>query len=262
MTNHVLLLGAGFSRNWKGYLAAEIMGDLLGRLAENPHLSKLLRDSGNFEDALSRVQSEYKSRQSKESKDSLDQLQEAILDVFGDMNRVFAAMPSMEFSNQLEFSIQKFLSSFDAIFTLNQDLLFEVHYNIELHAHPRWNGHHFPGMQPPRNWGAEFPADRITKVWFPMAAFQVESNLQPIFKLHGSVNWRDCGGGQLLVMGANKQGMINEKQILSWYANQLRSYLQTPASRLMVIGYSFLDHHINDIIYEAWQKSQLTNVHR
>jgi hypothetical protein len=31
---HLLLLGTGFSRNWNGWLAGEIMGDLLGRLSQ------------------------------------------------------------------------------------------------------------------------------------------------------------------------------------------------------------------------------------
>ena len=58
-------------------------------------------------------------------------------------------------------------------------------------------------------------------------------------------------------MGANKQGTIREKQILSWYADQFRDCLQAPDTRLMVIGYSFLDDHINEVIYGAWQKAQL-----
>lgn len=52
--NHVLLLGAGFSRNWNGWLASEIMDDLLGRLGDDAELGNLLRRIGNFEEALSR----------------------------------------------------------------------------------------------------------------------------------------------------------------------------------------------------------------
>jgi len=256
--NHVLLLGAGFSRNWKGWLATEIMEDLLGRLSENAELSNLLRRVSSFEEALSQVQTEYKSQQSAAAKGRLDRLQGAILDTFGEMNRAFAGMPSMEFSNDMKFSVQKFLSKFDAIFTLNQDLLFELHYNIEIHAHPRCNGHHFPGMGPRRpNPVVEAFPDGLSTVWYPMSDFRVEGDLQPIFKLHGSVNWRDRDGGQLLVMGANKQTTIREKQILNWYSDQFKSYLEAPNTRLMVIGYSFLDRHINEIIYRAWQTSQL-----
>jgi hypothetical protein len=34
----ILLTGAGFTRNWGGWLAKEIEGDLLGRLLEDPNL--------------------------------------------------------------------------------------------------------------------------------------------------------------------------------------------------------------------------------
>lgn len=173
------------------------------------------------------------------------------------MKDAFASMPGMEFSNDLAFSIQKFLSKFDAIFALNQDLLFELHYNIEIHGAPRWNGHHFPGMQPPPDWRTPFLADRLRNVWYPMPDLRKERNLQAIFKLHGSINWRDRDDGQLLVIGGNKQTTVREQQILNWYSDQFKGFLETPNTRLMVIGYGFLDHYINEIIYQVWQRSQL-----
>jgi len=257
MSNHLLLLGAGFSRNWNGYLAAEITEDLIGRLSDCIHLNELLRKSKNFEDALSYVQAQHLRQPSNTSKKQLDKFQEAILAIFGDMNRAFAKRSSIEFSNQMEFSLQKFFSNFDAIFTLNQDLLLELHYNIELHARPRWCGHHFPGMKPPPNWQSESATERLGKVWVPNIEHKVEPNLQPIFKLHGSVNWRDSTGGQLIVMGANKERTISEKEILNWYAGQFRDCLHSPNTRLMVIGYSFLDEHINEIIFSASKRAQL-----
>jgi hypothetical protein len=48
----VLLLGAGFTRNWGGWLEREIEGDLLGRLADAPALRTLVQNSANFEEAL------------------------------------------------------------------------------------------------------------------------------------------------------------------------------------------------------------------
>ena len=62
--NHVLLIGAGFSYNWGGFLAREFRGRLLGPLPEED-LNKLLRDTPNFEDALSRVQADYKQNNSE-----------------------------------------------------------------------------------------------------------------------------------------------------------------------------------------------------
>src|SRR5258708_39758664 len=58
---HILLLGAGFSRNWGGWLASEVFEYLLGcpEVRKNQHLRRALwksKDEGGFEQALSLVQ--------------------------------------------------------------------------------------------------------------------------------------------------------------------------------------------------------------
>jgi len=188
----VLLLGAGFSHNWNGWLAGEILSDLFGRLADDPDLRDVLGCAGNFEDALSEIQEQYKADPSGANRARLERMQGAVMATFRAMNEAFARRPGMEFSNERQFSIIDFLARFDAIFTLNQDLLLELHYNIDLHEPRRWNGHHFPGMRPPagrNNAVGPFLGDRLRLVWQPEEEFRVERNLQPIFKLHGSVNW-------------------------------------------------------------------------
>jgi len=256
--NHILLIGAGFSRNWNGWLASEIIDDLLGRLADHQDLAALLRRTGNFEEALSQEQMDFKSNPSSETESRLKHFQTAILDSFRAMNQAFASITSMEFSNNVAFSIQKFLARFDAIFTLNQDLLFELHYDIDIHGAGRWNGHNFPGMQPPPNWRTAALMDRLDQLWRPSSNFQVATNLQPIFKLHGSINWRDQDNDQLLVIGGNKESTVLGKQILKWYSNQFKHYLHIPNTRLMIIGYGFLDHYLNKIIYEEWQRNKFS----
>lgn len=53
-SKRVLLIGAGFSRNWGGLLANEVAGRLLAHPAikARPNLRKLLLDEPSFEDAL------------------------------------------------------------------------------------------------------------------------------------------------------------------------------------------------------------------
>ena len=51
---YILLLGAGFSRNWGAPLANEITGSLLGELHDDAVLVQRLR-SGPFEDAFRRL---------------------------------------------------------------------------------------------------------------------------------------------------------------------------------------------------------------
>jgi hypothetical protein len=72
--------------------------------------------------------------------------QNAVSDLFTRLNKTFLAK-QFEFNNDLAFSMQAFLSKFDAIFSLNQDLL-EIHYMQTLIQQGKWSGVILPGMQP------------------------------------------------------------------------------------------------------------------
>lgn len=250
--SHVLLIGAGFSNNWGGYLAQEVEGALFGRLAEAPELRDLLQRAGSYEEALGQVQAEYRLQDSAANRRRLDLLQSAILAVFAAMNDSYVARGGIEFSQDRDFSILRFLSNFDAIFSLNQDLLFELYYDIGLQGGPR-HTHSFPCMQSPPNWQGRTLPDRMDEFWLPVEArdFRIDNNTQPIFKLHGSVNWRDRDGGALIVMGVNKPASINQRAILNWYSEQFVAHLSRPNTRLMVVGYGFFDQHINEVIIQA-----------
>ena len=88
--------------------------------------------------------------------------------------------------------------------------------------------------------------------------FPRQPSLQPYFKLHGSSNWIDANNGRrLLVMGGNKATTIAQHPILKWNYQRFEEYLAKPSVRLMVIGYSFGDHHINQAIAEAADRGTL-----
>src|SRR5580658_1186430 len=57
---HLLLAGAGFTHNWKGWLAKEMEGDLLLRLRGNPLVHARVRDADGFESALAGLQLDVK----------------------------------------------------------------------------------------------------------------------------------------------------------------------------------------------------------
>src|SRR5947209_17448060 len=126
MPNAVLLLGAGFSKNWGGLLASEVTNDLTARLQNNSQLVSLLNRM-NFEDTLSRIQGDYLHSRTTEHEQRLIVFQTALSDMFDRMNRHFQSQ-QFEFSNDVSQSFGRFLTRFDTIFTLNQDLLLETHY--------------------------------------------------------------------------------------------------------------------------------------
>jgi hypothetical protein len=255
--NCILLLGAGFSANWGGLVATELTNDLMSRVQENPQLLTML-NSKNFEDVLAQVQAEYLHSRSGESEKRLTLMQGALSDVFRQMNEHFTSH-ELEFSNDLAHSVRKFLVRFDAIFTLNQDLLLEVHYNNQdagLWYGTRWQGYDLPGL---REISDPRPlSSRAQSTWHPQEPFQLNVNRQPYFKLHGSTAWKTADGKSLLVVGRDKLGTIKRHPILHWNYQRFEEYLARPNTRLMVIGYGFGDEHINDSLIQAHENRTLT----
>jgi hypothetical protein len=261
------LTGAGFSRNWGGWLANEAFEYLIGSPEIDDNIRHLLwthkSRRGGFEEALAELQQQYNLRKDERTKKPLDDLQEAIVGMFNYMNLAFDGI-EFEPQNNMEFLIGRFLTRFDAIFTLNQDLLLERHYlngNIALTQPRKWNGCHLPGIKPfnPSAQGFDpTPAPARMQTIDDPANFKEQPGMQPYYKLHGSTNWIGGDGGQrrLLIMGGNKAVEIIQYPLLAWYHKQFDEYLAR-STRLMIIGYSFGDGHINNAIIKAAAKGTL-----
>jgi SIR2-like domain len=256
MTNFVLLTGAGFSKNWGGSTARDITNALMSQLKSNRDLLAALNQK-NFEDVLSEVQSQYVAAKTADNQNRLNMMQAALASVFGRMNDQFAVR-QFEFSNDVAHSVKRFLARFDAIFTLNQDLLIEVHYDnrdAAIFYSTRWQGYELPGL---RELPLEDPlAGRVRSKWVPQDQFVQMPNMQPYFKLHGSTAWSSPDGSSLMVVGRNKVGLIQSNAILRWNYRKFEEYLARPDTRLMVIGYGFADDHINTTIVDAYQQGHL-----
>jgi hypothetical protein len=255
---HILLLGAGFSRNWGGFLASEVFDYLFGcaEVLGDTTLKQLLWDfrlKGGFESTLQHLQSAARHSGAAADLDRLDRFQRALLRMFGDMNAAFAAITDFERQTDVARMLGTFLHRFDAIFSLNQDVLMERHYlnmNLALSHSRRWSGPDLPGMKPDAQTAAGGWGD-VT--WRPRdrGEFKVASGAQPFFKLHGSSNWFDAEGKGLLIMGGDKGGAISLAEVLSWYQEEFKHHLTGEQSRLMVMGYGFNDDHISEIIGSA-----------
>jgi hypothetical protein len=263
---HVLLLGAGFSRNWGGWLASEAFEYLLGRPEIDDPLRQLLwkhRRGEGFEGALGEVQEQFLRSGDPISREQLRRLEAAIGQMFADMNRGFANR-NFEFQTDTAYLVRTFLVLFDAIFTLNQDLLLERHYlndNVMLGNHPRgrWNGWQIVGMQRRHAQDAGFvvPGEVNLGVWVPAPKAIIEPRYQPYIKLHGSSNWRDAMDARIWVMGTNKRATLTHYSFLTQLHDLFRQSLTTGPARLMIIGYSFNDEHINEIVLSAADRGQL-----
>jgi len=254
----LLLIGAGFSRNWGGWLATEAFEYLLGspEVVRDPNLRQLLwkhqEGGGGFEAALAELQ--QFTRDPEAVSEPLMGLQDAIKRMFDDMNSAFMTITDWQFGQQdIDRQIGTFLTRFDAIFTLNQDLLLEHHYtnsNIALIGKKHWDGPVIPGMRRTPSQEPLYANSWSHSMWTPLpeCEFKVNARSQPIYKLHGSSNWIRSNSQPLLIMGGAKVREIGQTPILNWYAKVFDESLSTSTAKLMVIGYGFRDDHINAAI--------------
>lgn len=256
----VLLLGAGFTRNWGGRLASDFVGTLCRRVVDRPHLNEMLRISSNFEQVFgSRVMVARREPDNVQAIEDVRRLSQAIRETFRDMNAGLLNR-RINFSDDVRCSTRRFLSRFDAIFTLNQDLLLELHYDgTLLENHTRWTACVFPGVPYTHDWlNPRMKGDRIDMVLrAASSAATPEPRYQPVYKLHGSVNWLTADNTDLLVIGTGKEETIAGIPLLRQYAEIFQEYLFRGGTEIMVIGYGFADQHINDALLEGARRHAL-----
>jgi hypothetical protein len=249
-----LLTGAGFSRNWGGWLADEAFEYLLGCAELLPHHRNLLwkhRGKGGFESVLQELRDDYIKSPGAHSAKPLEEFDKLLMGMFYSMNNGFSnfePVKNVGLGPQPTF-MRDFLCKFDAIFTLNQDTLLEQKYingDIREGSQGKLLGAQSPGLlqetmagQPYAHPGLFRPAD---------PPYSVPPRIQPYFKLHGSSHWRALNGMTVLIMAENKGTQIDGVALLDWYRSEFRKRLSQTDAKLIIIGYSFRDPHINEIL--------------
>ena len=252
----ILLTGAGFSRNWGGWLANEAFEYLLG----SSYIDDLLRQrlwiakerTLGFEDVLAELQTEHEARWLGQTEQDFRNLTSSVTAMFAEMATGYH---NLSFENERDPKIRTFLSRFDAIYTLNQDTLIEQKYAAGLPG-TDFRGCDLPGIKP------EGSALRIGQTNYHLHTpdpdhFALPSGKQPYLKLHGSFNWVHDQRNSLLILGGNKEANIKKFPLLVWYHQLFRADLTKQGARLLIIGYSFNDPHINKAITEAIAVSDL-----
>ncbi|MFK4523108.1 hypothetical protein ABIF90_001089 [Bradyrhizobium japonicum] len=253
---HILLTGAGFSRNWGGWLADEVFEYLLADPDITPGIRTQLwadrRAGGNYETTVQAL----RDRALKGDDADFKKINSMLGGMFNAMKNAFNRMGfQFDHTTDRPYQITQFLHRFDWIFTLNQDTLLERHYfttGFQLSAHPRWQGFDVPGLEHLAT-AAGSPLDTTSNVVAKADGFSLHSaGYQPYIKLHGSHNWlASRTSGLLLITGGNKETDISSSPLLAWYNGLFETALCHPAAKVMVIGYSFSDEHINKTILRA-----------
>ena len=262
-SKRVLLTGAGFSRNWDGLLASEFFNRLISHenINSSDNLRALLLQETNFEAAL------HKAKTQGLSASEVRLFEQAILDVYIDHDQ---AIRRTGFHGETDiniYGVQGFISRFYGggdtgyIFTLNQDLLLErkyYNYTIGSRNAPRPT---LPGIPPHRDWFQTHMTDSYSGLPPDYTRTVLSASVVPdsdwppklkgqfnYIKLHGSFDWRDPSGNNLLVIGGGKVSAIASSPILKWYSDVFRAVCSAGDVRLFISGYGFADEHINETI--------------
>lgn len=250
-SKRVLLIGAGFSRNWGGLTAAELSGRLMSHTAvrARPRVAELLLHEPSFEDALEKTRTGL-----FETADAVA-METAISAAFESMDDGYKnPQPPV-----LGATINDFIAGFcpgavgqgtGYVFSLNQDLLLERIYGTI----PNRQKLTIPGItwnEPPHPFpvGA-WPIPLASPVDPARNEPQLLRNFNHI-KLHGSINWRSTDGASAIVMGRRKPLTIARSPLIGWYHRVLESVICSGDVRIMVVGYGWSDEHINDPIADA-----------
>ena len=258
----VLLTGAGFTKSFGGYLSSEMWAVILGQpeIQLNLRLRQLLLDNSSFESLYETVSL------------SLDYLPvekaaftAAVKRAYGQMHEVVCGHWQLKVNEACGVIISQFAPPSPTergfFFTLNQDLVVEQYY-YRVRQHLKAIPLRIPGLDN-RDWfvsrrhvsvshedriqlPGEAEVDKLKSQFW-------QSSVEPFvyLKLHGSLGWKATDGSDVMVIGQNKNGMIDKEPFLRWQREVFKRVLKEGNCRLVVIGYGFGDVHINEILADA-----------
>ncbi len=208
-----LLTGAGFSKSFGALLCKELTVEFFNSLIQERTLQTEFisyQDFQNFEQTLSYVRKKYP--------DKITTFNAVLRNIFDKMcSEMVHYHTSPGQSLWQENSVNHFFSKFDCIFTLNQDSFSEK------------CGNHYPHMS--------FSHQRNTEVFS-----KTEYNL-PYIELHGAYDWEGT-----FIIGSNKEEEIEKHDQIKKFHSFFEKCLSQNNQKLVIIGYSFCDLHINKII--------------
>ena len=267
LRNVALLTGAGFTKSFGGYLSREMWARIFNHsnIQNQKKLRECMLNQLNFEYAYAAVmETDNYNIKEKES------FTEAVRDAFRNMHgKIFdPTNPNLEWLYSL---FEIFLPPFGDIadectmfFTLNQDLCVEVAHGhskstdpaMELLGIPKdlWFQHDIVGLLESDPILLPFKED-LEAMKDHLSASHPGGFIY--VKLHGSYGWNKPDGSHAMVIGDLKSTTIAGEPLFTWYHEVFRDTLLNKGQKLIVIGYSFRDAHINKSIADGVSKGGL-----
>jgi hypothetical protein len=245
-----LLIGAGVSKAC-GLSNVDDLTSEVRKLLSNPKFNELLNDNDNIETILSKVQ-QLKSLISDVKKIN-DLSLENVQVIEKDIKKTIFEKLSIEVPFERLCNLVIWLNFINRefekeIFSLNYDLLLEK--ALEKVSLPYFTG--FIGNVKPF-----FISDAVDD----FKGLYVRQSWTKLWKLHGSLNFKKNNEdkifienntndeyGNLLVYPSMDKYLSSRKAPFISYLDRFRKYLLENEKVLLILGYSFGDEHVNDII--------------
>ena len=269
LNKNILLTGAGFSKDFGALLADEISTRLFNSKEITSSIKNKIAHSknSNYEEIYNLITDEEK-----------DIYEGLLLAIFKEID---LAMQSKVRKSNIEYLIKLFyrVDCYNFIFTLNQDLLIErycldqgaknqgqfktneeIKENLDsiISSSFPYTNYSLPDVVKHKNNGN----DSILGVgnysfddFIQVIKFEKDSyprlGFNSYFKIHGSSNWGHSEGSNMLITGKNKQQFLVKFKVLECSLAVFERVLNTADLKIVIIGYSFTDLHINRILLGA-----------
>ncbi|MBI2444205.1 MAG: SIR2 family protein [Candidatus Magasanikbacteria bacterium] len=250
-----LLTGAGFTANFGGYLQREMWNKMFNHefTQKNEVIKKKMLKAARGA-CLSKRDYDYESVYTE-----LFETQPAIIQILMDTYKVLDQSISISHYNETSYNEQKFREFIAEVsrasnqtpmvwFTLNQDLFCENFAQVT----PLWIRY---TRQDDNN------NDKVVELPNELKLQEIQTrhpNGQLVYvKLHGSYGWLSSRGGKAVAVGADKKKFIDQEPLLKSYFDEIFSPWLRQKRKLLVIGYSFRDQHVNDYLIKAIQDENL-----
>lgn len=252
MANRILLTGAGFTHNFGTPLASGVSNLIFNSISDNTQLIDLLRNNFDYEDVYQNVM--QSNDYDIDTKNTLTHALRAAYDIINELveNNDLSGINTNNFKQLIHQFFKPNGSGF--IFTLNQDLFIEK--NIVK----------FPETM---LYEAPAPGNSIKNDQYPFNHIRLDISYNDFdkyktekqrsfdkpdprlfyIKLHGSQDWFKDNTNPIMVIGHGKSERIAVEPLLNWYFDIFNNQLSKNDTKLLIIGYSFRDEHINQVIY-------------
>lgn len=259
----ILLTGAGFTKNFGGFLGSEMWSLIYNNplMARSPELKRRLTHNHDYESIYSEVLDDESF--TTEEKETIQTVVEEAYRALDDSVKNWRFTETSPYPVNW-YGLNNLLSLFSGdnthqgfFFTLNQDIFMERRSGSVCPGVPRFS-HEFyniGGRNLQENDFVVLPNE--DNVVNDVRQGIQNHNGQVYIKLHGSYGWRSALGTSPMVIGKNKTALIESEPILREYFDLFKNVLSGGNKKLLIIGYGFMDKHINEVIWDAAKNNGL-----